>query len=210
MLACGGEQINQIDESFDEKQLGYAGLVYEHVLGEDKYTFIEECREHKSVTLLVKGPNKHTITQIKDAINDGLRSVTNALTDGCVIPGASAFEVVAHCRLVDASAKVDGRAKLGVKAFADALLIIGKTLATNAGFDPQDCMIKLIDEYRRSGRPVGLDCNTGEPMSPADNGIWDNYIVKKNMLSSCHVIASNLLLVDEVMRAGMTSLAPGS
>jgi chaperonin GroEL (HSP60 family) len=81
-LACGGEQMNQIDDTLCEAQLGYAGLVYEHVLGEDKYTFVEECPHTRSVTLLIKGPNKHTITQIKDAVHDGLRAVNNALEDG--------------------------------------------------------------------------------------------------------------------------------
>ena len=30
--------------------------------------------------------------------------------------------------------------------------------------------------------------------------------VKRQMINSCTVIASNLLLVDEIMRAGMSSL----
>jgi hypothetical protein len=38
---------------------------------------------------------------------------------------------------------VKGRTKLGVAAFADALLVIPKVLARNAGFDPQDVMVTL-------------------------------------------------------------------
>lgn len=34
------------------------------------------------MTILVQGPNKHTINQIKDAIRDGLRAVKNAIDDG--------------------------------------------------------------------------------------------------------------------------------
>lgn len=49
--------------------------------GEEKYTFIEECQNPNSVTLLIRGPNKHTLTQIKDAIHDGLRAVLNAVED---------------------------------------------------------------------------------------------------------------------------------
>jgi len=45
------------------------------------------------VTILMKGPNKHTLTQVKDAVRDGLRAVKNALEDGCVVPGAGAYEV---------------------------------------------------------------------------------------------------------------------
>ena len=74
-----------------ENVLGWAGSVYEHVLGEDKYTFIEGCKDPKSVTLLLKGPNKHTIEQINDAIYDGIRSVFNVLKDGGVVAGAGAF-----------------------------------------------------------------------------------------------------------------------
>uniref|UniRef100_A0A914XQ28 T-complex protein 1 subunit zeta n=1 Tax=Plectus sambesii TaxID=2011161 RepID=A0A914XQ28_9BILA len=205
-LACGGEAVNSLEDLTPEV-LGYAGLVYEHILGEDAFTFVEDCRSPKSVTLLLKGPNKHTIVQIKDALHDGLRAVKNAIDDGALVPGAGAFEVAAHCALKKYIDTVKGRAKLGIQAYADALLVIPKTLATNAGFDSQETMVKLVEEHLQSKAAVGLDISTGEAMSPGDNGIWDNYIVKKNMLHSCVVIACNLLLVDEVMRAGMTNLS---
>ena len=67
--------------------LGFAGSVYEETLGEEKYTFVEDCRNPHSCTILVKGPNKHTIDQIKDAVRDGLRSVKNAIEDDCLIAG---------------------------------------------------------------------------------------------------------------------------
>jgi T-complex protein 1 subunit zeta len=53
-LACGGVSQNSVDD-LDASVLGYAGLVYEHTLGEEKFTFVEEVREPKSVTLLIKG-----------------------------------------------------------------------------------------------------------------------------------------------------------
>lgn len=43
---------------------------------------MEKCSNPRSVTLLLKGPNKHTLTQIKDAVRDGLRAVKNAIEDG--------------------------------------------------------------------------------------------------------------------------------
>ncbi|KAM5215812.1 T-complex protein 1 subunit zeta-2 isoform 5-T6 [Hipposideros larvatus] len=125
-LACGGMALNSL-EDLNVDCLGHAGLVHEYTLGEEKFTFIENCINPLSVTLLVKGPNKHTLTQIKDAVRDGLRAIKNAIEDG-------------------------------------------------------------------------------EPMVAADVGIWDNYCVKKQLLHSCTVIATNILLVDEIMRAGMSSL----
>lgn len=206
-LACGGVAMNSFDD-LDPECLGFAGVVYEHVLGEEKYTFVEELKSPKSVTILIKGPNKHTITQIKDAIHDGLRAVKNALEDKCIVPGAGAFEVAAYAALTAAEFinTIPGRAKFGVKAFADGLMVIPKTLAQNSGFDPQDTTVKLQDEFVRSKQPVGLDVSTGEAMVPAEEGIWDNYRVKKQLLHSCSTIAGNLLLVDEIMKAGMSSL----
>merc|ERR1712088_810068 len=94
-LACGGVAVNSF-EGLDESCLGYAGVVYEHVLGENKFTFVEECKNPQSVTILMKGPNKHTLSQMKDAVRDGLRAVKNALEDGCVVPGAGAYEVAVN------------------------------------------------------------------------------------------------------------------
>ncbi|CAJ0578378.1 unnamed protein product, partial [Mesorhabditis spiculigera] len=203
-LAVGGEAVNSVEE-LTADALGYAGLVYEHTLGEDKYTFVEDCKDPKSVTLLLKGPNKHTIVQIKDAIHDGLRAVLNAITDEAVLPGAGAFEIAAYCMLKDEIKNLKGRAKLGAEAYATALLVIPKTLAVNAGHDALDCIVKMVEERQANpDQAIGLDIDTGLPAIPM--GIYDNVIVKKNSLSSCTVLACNLLLVDEVMRAGMTNL----
>jgi len=204
VLACGGSAMNSVEE-MDESILGSAGLVYEHVLGENKFTFVEQCANPLSVTILMKGPNKHTLTQVKDAVRDGLRAVKNALEDGCVVPGAGAYEVACHAVLKKFLETVKGKARLGIQAYADGLMIIPKTLATNAGYDSQDVMVKLLEEAR-DGASVGMDCDTGEPCIPKDKGIYDNYRVKRQMVNSCTVIASNLLLVDEIMRAGMSSL----
>ncbi|OWF40965.1 T-complex protein 1 subunit zeta-like [Mizuhopecten yessoensis] len=204
-LACGGAAMNSVEELTPDC-LGHAGLVYEQVLGEDKYTFVEQCKNPASVTLVLKGPNKHTLTQIKDAIRDGLRAVKNAIEDACVIPGAGAFEIAAYQELMKYKNEVKGRPRLGVQAFADALLIIVKVLASNSGLDPQESIVKLQEEYTDPSHAVGLDIKTGEALIPADAGIVDNYRVKKQLLHSCSVIATNLLLVDEIMRAGMTSL----
>ena len=84
VLACGGEAINSV-EDLSEKALGWAGVVYEHVLGEEKYTFVEEVKNPLSCTILIKGPNDHTIAQIKDAVRDGLRAVKNVIEDECVV-----------------------------------------------------------------------------------------------------------------------------
>uniref|UniRef100_A0A8C6KZ40 Chaperonin containing TCP1, subunit 6A (zeta 1) n=1 Tax=Nothobranchius furzeri TaxID=105023 RepID=A0A8C6KZ40_NOTFU len=183
-LACGGIAMNSVDDLTPDC-LGHAGLVYEHTLGEEKYTFIEKCGNPRSVTLLVKGPNKHTLTQIKDAVRDGLRAVKNAIEDGDQNKAAWRHSVSNH---------LSGSS------------LHSQVLAQNSGYDPQETLLKLQMEYKESGQLVGVDLSTGEPMVAGEAGVWDNYSVKKQLLHSCTVIASNILLVDEIMRAGMSSL----
>jgi len=202
-LACGGVAVNSVDDLTPDA-LGKAGLVYEHVLGEDKYTFVEKIENPFSCTILIKGPNQYTITQIKDAVRDGLRAVKNTIEDGKVVPGAGAFEIAAYSELMKFKDTIRGKEKLGIQTFAEALLVIPKTLASNSGFDPLEVIVQLESEYR-SGHLVGLDLDTGEPLDPAAEGIWDNYRVKRQILHSSPIIASQLLLVDEVIRAGKST-----
>lgn len=268
VLACGGVAVNSVEELSSPDVLGRAGLVFEHTLGEEKYTFVEDVPSPRSCTILVKGPADHTLAQvrgwrggrrrgerereresakrekssfkekkkktnffpqktsklslslslflqIKDALRDGLRAVKNAIEDGALVPGAGAFEVAAaaHVRALGGAEAV-GRAKLGVAAFAEALLSVPKTLAENAGHVGVDAVFAVEDERRLAGddegkktttstAPIGVDVASGGALDAALAGIWDNACVKRQVLQSAPVVASQLLLVDEVLRAGI-------
>ena len=99
VLACGGTAVNSVEE-LTEADLGYADLVEEHVLGEEKYTFISGVKNPRSCTILIKGPNDHTISMIKEAVRDGLRAVKNVYDDKAVVPGAGSFEIACYMHLV--------------------------------------------------------------------------------------------------------------
>lgn len=204
VLACGGEAVNST-ENMTVDILGEAQLVQEHQIGDDKYTYVESARKAKSVTLLIKGPDEHTINQIKDAVRDGLRAVKNAFEDDCVIAGAGALEVACHSHLMSFSETVIGKQKIGVRAFAEGLLVIPKTLAENSGLDVQQALITLQEastEARKNGKWAGMRIDNGDVLDPIAAGIFDNFAVKKSLLESCGIIAAQLLLVDEIMKAG--------
>lgn len=218
-LACGGEAQNSV-EDLKPEVLGYAGLVYEQTLGEEKFTFVEKVENPKSVTLLIRAPNAHTTQQIQDALRDGLRATKNAIEDKSLIAGGGAFEVGAarYLRQV-ATKKAKGKAKLGVTAFAEALLVTPKTLAINSGLEQLDTLVTLEDEVAAAADEadgdfaaptIGLDVATGEPADMAALGIWDNYRVKRNLIHAASVIATQILATDTILRAGRTSLKGGA
>jgi len=202
ILACGGNGVNSVDD-LTVDDLGWADEVTEYSLGDEKYTFVEGVKNPKSCTILVKGPNDHTIAQLKDAIRDGLRAVKNVYDDKSVVPGAGAFEIAAYCALSSHKDTITTKEKLGFEAFAESLLVIPKVLASNSGFDVQDSIIQLVAAHRKENVPVGIDVLQHDKyISPETQGIYDNFSVKKNWLNVAPLLAEQLLLVDEIMKAG--------
>ena len=57
-----------------------------------------------------------------------------------------------------------------------------------------------------NNEPYGIDLNTGEPVLPKDIGVFDNYCVKRQLLHNSPVLASQLLQIDTIMRAGMATM----
>jgi T-complex protein 1 subunit zeta len=198
--ACGGKETNSV-ENLSIANLGFAGHVYETVLGEDHWTFIEDIKNPKSVTILLKGPNGHSIKQMQDAVRDGLRAVNNAVADKAVIAGAGGFEAALWAHLHEYKKTVDGKKRLGVEAFAEACLEVPRVIAQNAGHDAVDVLVALQNAADRN-QIVGIDIDSGKMIDPKEKGIWDNYCVKKNQLQGAPLVATQLLLVDEVLKAG--------
>lgn len=108
------------------------------------------------------------------------------------MPGAGAFEIAVHSHLTEYAKKhVSGKVKLGVQCFADAMLVIPRTLAENSGFDPQDTLLKVQEAYEKdpNHHPFGVDVYTGEPSAVNVANIYDNYIVKRQFLNIAPVLA---------------------
>ena len=102
----------------------------------------------------MKGPNKHTLSQMKDAVRDGLRAVKNALEDKCVVPGAGSYEVAVNMAIKKGLEKFKGKARLGMQAYAEGMLVIPIVLSQNAGYDSQDTIVTLLQEAEESGGKV--------------------------------------------------------
>ncbi|KAJ5108738.1 T-complex protein 1 zeta subunit [Penicillium angulare] len=53
------------------------------------------------------------------------------------------------------------------------------------------------------------DLETGEPIAPVKAGVYDSFRVLRDSIASITVIASNLLLCDELLKARQMSKASG-
>jgi len=201
-LAAGCTCVQAV-EGLTADCLGSAGLVYEYNLGDEKFTFMEELKDPNSCTVLIRGPNSFTIGLINESLRDGLRAVKNTLETSNIVPGAGAYEIAANDYLKKNLDKAQGRAKLGIEVFAESLLVVPKALAENSGHDAQDVIIKMREALAANPEaPIGFDISSGDVLDPESSGILDTYLSKRHMISTAPVIANQLLLVDEILRAG--------
>jgi T-complex protein 1 subunit zeta len=69
--------------------------------------------------------------------------------------------------------------------------------------------VATLQDEQRDGDVVGLDLETGEPMDPELEGVFDSFRVLRNCIASSSSIASNLLLCDELLKARQMGRAGG-
>ncbi len=140
--ATGGRVVTSLDD-LSASDLGYARLVEEKKIGGESMVFVSECRNPKSVTLLVRGSTEHVVDEVDRSIEDAIGAVTSAIESGKVVAGAGSPEAEVSKRLRKFAEGFSGREQLAIKAFADALEVIPRSLAENAGLDPIDILVEL-------------------------------------------------------------------
>ena len=159
--ATGGKLITNLDEVTSE-DLGYAALVEEKKVGGDNMTFVTGCNNPKAVTILLRGGTEHVVDSIDSALEDALRVVAVAIEDEKLVAGGGSPEVEVSLRLQEYAATLEGREQLAVKAYAEALEIIPRTLAENAGLDPIDMLMELRSQHEKGIKTAGLNVFEGK------------------------------------------------
>ena len=66
--ATGGKIISNINE-LSSDDLGYAGVVEEIKVGDEDMTYVKDCKNPKSVTILVKGGSKHVVDEVESLVD---------------------------------------------------------------------------------------------------------------------------------------------
>ncbi|AFZ72931.1 thermosome subunit [Natronobacterium gregoryi] len=185
-----------------EDDLGFAGSVAQKEIAGDQRIFVEDVDDAKSVTLILRGGTEHVIDEVDRAVEDSLGVVRTTLEDGKVLAGGGAPEVDLSLALRDYADSVGGREQLAVEAFADALEVIPRTLAENAGLDPIDSLVELRADHDSGNEAAGLDAYTGDTIDMGEEGVYEPLRVKTQAIESATEAAVMLLRIDDVIAAG--------
>jgi thermosome len=206
--ATGGKILMSLEEIRPE-DLGAAGLVEERKIGGEEMTFVEDCSNPKSVSILLRGGTEHVVDELERGMNDALRVVGVAIEDGKYVAGGGAAEIELALRLREYAASVGGREQLAIQAFADAIEVIPRSLAENAGLDPIDMLVALRSAHERGDKNAGLDVFKGEPTDMLEAGVIEPLRVKTQAISSGTESAVMILRIDDVIASSKQKMPAG-
>ena len=187
--------------------LGEAGLVHEKKISGEDMIFVEGCKDPKAVTLLIRGSTEHVVDEIERAVEDAIGVVAATVEDGKVVAGGGAAEIAIAKGLKEYADTISGREQLAVAAFAEALEVVPKTLAENAGLDSIDSLVDLRAAHEKSIY-MGLDVFKGEVRDMYRAGVIEPHRVKKQAIQSAAEAAEMILRIDDVI-ASSGSGQPG-
>ncbi len=197
--ATGGVPVRNIKE-LTEKELGHAGLLEQDRDGDQGKTYLRDCKGAKSVSIVIRGGTEHVVDNVERAIDDALKVVKCVVEDGKVVAGGGASEIELALELRSCSTSVGGREQMAIRAFADALEEIPRTIARNSGLDTIDSLVNLRAKHSEN-KNAGLNVYTGAAEDMLEKGIVDPLRVKVNTIKAGSEAAVMVLRVDNMLRA---------
>ncbi|WP_373840019.1 thermosome subunit alpha [Methanospirillum sp.] len=209
--ATGASIISSID-AIQESELGYAGIVEERKISGEEMIFVEECKNPKAVSIIIRGGTEHVVAELDRAFEDAIRVVGVVLEDKKCVAGGGAPEIELSLRLREYAASVGGRAQLAIEAFATALEIIPRTLAENAGLDPIDMLVELRAAHEKGQKTVGLNVMDAKPADMHKEGVVEPLRVKTQAIASAAEAAIMILRIDDIIasaRSAVPDMPPG-
>ena len=207
--ATGGRIVSNLDD-LKKADLGSAGLVDERKIGDDKMIFVEKCKDPHSVAILIRAGLERLVDEAERAMTDSLSVVSDVIENNSIVAGGGAVEIEIAKELRKYATKVGGREQLAVEAFADAVEVIPRTLAENAGLEPIDILVELRQVHdKETGKYMGINVFTGKLQNSIENGVIEPIVVKEQAIKSAAESAAMILRIDDVITSKSPKGGPG-
>ena len=199
--ATKGRIVSNIDDLSPE-DLGYAELVEERKVGEDKMVFIEGTKDPKAVSIVIRGGLERIVDEAERSLRDALSVVADVLRNPKIVYGGGAFEAEVAKHIREFSTHVSGKEQLAVQAFAKALEGVISALVENAGLDPIDIISDLRQAHsKEDGVKYGVNIFTGKIEDMEKLGVIEPLAVKVNALKAGTEAATLILRIDDIIAA---------
>jgi len=205
--ATGGKIITNLDD-ISPSDLGYAELVEERKIGDDKMTFIEGCKNPKSVAILIRGGTERIVAEAERSIHDALCVARDVVREPKIVAGGGAPELEMAKVLKEYAETLPGREQLAVMAYAEALESVPTTLSENAGLDPIDIISELRARHEKGEVWAGIEVHDGKVKNMEKAGVFEPLAVKKQIIKSATEAATMILKIDDIIASGKMKAPP--
>ena len=210
-MATSGKPVTNL-EGLSKSDLGFAEIVEERKIGDDKMTFIEGCKNPRSVSILIRGSDKRFLEEAERSIHDALCVVRDVVQVSKIVAGGGAPEMEVARALRDYAETLPGREQLAVRSFGEAMEIVPLALGENAGLDPVDLLLELRTRHEKGEKWAGVDVFEGKIKDMSKLEVYEPLAVKKQTIKSATEAATMILRVDDVISSGRMkapSMPPG-
>jgi thermosome len=206
--ATGGKIITNL-EDLSASDLGQAGLVEERKITDEKMIFVEECKNPRAVSILIRGGTEHVVDEVERGAHDGICVVAAAVEDSKLVSGGGAPEVEVAKQLREYAETVGGREALAIDAFANAVEVIPRTLAESAGLDKIDILVDLHAKHEKpNGKNLGLNVFEGKVADMAEIGVIEPLRIKTQAIKSASEAAIMIMRIDDVIASSKKEIKP--
>lgn len=197
--ATGGQTVSNLD-AITRDHIGTAGLIEEIEIGDDEMILVSKCKDAKVISIILRGTTSHILDEYERGIDDALHAVQNAIIDGKIVPGGGATEIELSMRLKQYATTIKGKEQMSVEAYANALEIVPKALANNAGLNPIDMTIALKTKHNgKSGVNYGLNVYEGKAINMLEAGVVEPLRIKTQAIKSATEAACMILRIDDIL-----------
>lgn len=199
------------EETFEASCLGQAEEVVQTRISDDECILVKGTKQHSSSSILLRGPNDYSLDEMERSIHDSLSVVKRTLESGNVVPGGGAVETALNIYLERFATTVGSREQMAIAEFANALLIIPKTLAINAAKDSSELIAKLRsyhaasqtamkdDLKRKKYKNYGFDLINGKVVNEVTTGVLEPTVSKIKSLKSALEACISILRIDTMI-----------
>ena len=208
--ATGAKIVANLD-GLTSKDLGHAGNIEEKKIGDDKMTFVTDCKNPKAVSILIRGTTEHVIDELERGLHDALSVVKVALEDGKMTAGGGAVATAISMALRDYAPSIGGREQMAIEAFANAIEVVPKTLSENAGLDPIDMMLAVRRAHKKGNKNAGINVLGGKVDDMLKNKVIEPLRVSLQEIQASSEAATMILRIDDVIasKGGGGGAPPG-
>eukprot|EP00915_Cephaloidophora_sp_WS-2016_P000239 GHVH01000333.1.p1 GENE.GHVH01000333.1~~GHVH01000333.1.p1 ORF type:complete len:550 (-),score=108.41 GHVH01000333.1:1028-2677(-) len=203
--------MDQEEEVFDPAWLGSAKRVSEKKVGDWDFVFVEQPAAQQAMSVILRGANEFMLDEIERSFHDALCVVSRTLESKTVVAGGGCVETAVSVHLENFSRSLGSKDQSAVRAFAESLLVIPKTLCINAALDSNDLVSHLRAKhttgqrdrasYAEDGRYFGVDLEGDEKIKNMfEAGVIEPAINKKKAIKNATETAATILRIDDIVK----------